>query len=144
MERAQKHNSVNMIDWQSAANAKDNLTNFARTEAELHTCGNTACFAGHLAVSPEWLETKGFHSSETGCPIYDGNDEYMVAEDAISEWLGIDSVLACEFIRSNGMGDDYHMLYKTQWRNVKAEHVIRELTLLMKIGEDAYCALYGI
>lgn len=33
--------------------------NIAHSVEELHTCGNTACIAGYVAVSPRWKELGG-------------------------------------------------------------------------------------
>lgn len=47
MQRAGK---VDMRAWQDFATRQD----IRHTEKELHACGNSACFAGWLAVSPEF------------------------------------------------------------------------------------------
>lgn len=42
---------------------------FATTEEELHACGNSACIAGYVAVSPEWRALGGVSSN--GGPVTD-------------------------------------------------------------------------
>ena len=45
-----------MTDWQNER--PGHIIEIAQTESELHTCGNTACFAGHLALSPEFQDAR--------------------------------------------------------------------------------------
>lgn len=53
------------------------------TESELHSCGNSACFAGWVAVSPEFQEAGGAHLHNSGAPIFNGCMGYL----AIAGWL---------------------------------------------------------
>lgn len=77
---------VNMNFWQRGV--------VSETEDDLHTCGNSACFAGWLAVSPEFREAGGTHLSNSGAPIFDGYTGYY----AISEWLEAEGELHKEVI----------------------------------------------
>jgi hypothetical protein len=76
MERAKAKDSVFMPRYQD----NDRLT--ARSEEELHRCGNKACFAGHVAVSPEFIKEGGF-SCERGGPVF----LEWYGMDAIEKWL---------------------------------------------------------
>lgn len=72
----QRAGSVDMTTWQGAT------FDTCRTETELHTCGNSACFAGWLAVSPEFQETGG-KVGYIGKPVYNG--KYGVS--AVISWF---------------------------------------------------------
>lgn len=51
----------------------------------INTCGTTACFAGWLALSPEWKRAGGRITRETKVPEFNGNYGY----DAASVFLEI-------------------------------------------------------
>jgi hypothetical protein len=78
--------NLNMTAFQANVNGLTLVT----TEEELHKCGNTACFAGYVAVSPEWQAEGGL--------CVDGSPQRDEAEtpegDVIAEWLGISRHLA--------------------------------------------------
>jgi hypothetical protein len=44
----------------------DYTPDIASTEAELHKCGNSACIAGYVAVSPEWRAFGGLVGADGG------------------------------------------------------------------------------
>ena len=53
------------------------------TEEELHKCGNTACIAGYVAISPEWIAFGG--DVDHGGPSLNGSDY----EDAMAVFWDI-------------------------------------------------------
>lgn len=62
------------------------------TEEELHACGNSACFAGWIAVSPEF-------QAAGGCPDYDGSPSSSeTAGEAVAAWLETDNVKAVNLL----------------------------------------------
>lgn len=145
MERAKLHDSVDMQDWQADTDGY-NTSIKAITEAELHACGNKACFGGHLAISPEWLSDARNSFDGIGGPTRLAKTGIVLADArSVADWLGIDINVANLFIyyyndspgRSFDNGED-HILYGVPWKEVKAEHVIRELTLLRDLGEVEY------
>lgn len=73
MKRAGK---VVMSDWQTGE--------VRETEAELHECGTAACFAGWLAVSPEF-QAAGGKVGMGGNPLF----SFVGGFRAITEWLEI-------------------------------------------------------
>lgn len=60
----EKAKNLDMNSWQTSYN-------LAATITELHTCGNTACFAGYLALSPLFKEVGGAVGI-VGEPVYEG------------------------------------------------------------------------
>jgi hypothetical protein len=58
--------NFNMGDFQ-ALNVDSEDCVYATNEVELHTCGNSACIAGYVAVSPEWAAVGG--RVESGIPV---------------------------------------------------------------------------
>lgn len=77
MEQAQ---NLNMGTWQDY-----DLNTPATTMEELHTCGNTACFAGYIALSPLFKAEGGVVDS-CGEPIM--GEEY--GEEAILKFFEMD------------------------------------------------------
>lgn len=135
MERAKIRNSLDMAYFQQGIE----LDELVETEEALHTCGNTACLAGHIAISPEWLSLPGHWVGDGGVPF---SKNHQRPEHAIAEWWGVRSSTVKHFIYGfnvytidkNGSVD----VYGVPWDDVKAEHVIEQLTLLRDLGEDEY------
>lgn len=140
--------AVDMSFWQGEA-----FEGCATTESELHSCGNSACFAGWVAVSPEFQEAGGAHLPNSGAPIFDGYTGYY----AIAEWLGAEGDLPNEVIELLVTGEGavldstvqwleskdiqiaaskhepdrlYTYAHLTGWRNYKADDVIKILEAL--------------
>lgn len=59
------------------------------TEKKLHACGTAACFAGYVALSPEWKRAGGRINLSSGAPILN----YRGGQDALSEYLSLDDDL---------------------------------------------------
>lgn len=145
MERA---GVVNMLSWQHSK-YKDGICS---SESELHQCGNTACFAGWLAISPEFRETGG-KVGHIGEPVYNGQygvlavlswfeatgihekvlellvvGESFDVPEAIKEWF---DVLGYQLITSKGTNRSYVI----DWSNWEAEQVVDVLTNLLELGD---------
>lgn len=140
--------TVDMGFWQGEA-----FEGCATTESELHSCGNSACFAGWVAIAPEFIKAGGAHLSDSGAPIFDGYTGYY----AIAEWLEAEGELhneviellvtgegavldsTIEWLKSNGVKVEvnkhepdslYTYAHLTGWRNYKAPDVIKILEAL--------------
>ena len=113
-----------MTNWQNKGNSY--VPRIAQTESELHACGNTACFAGHLALSHEFQDAGGL-VSETGAPIF--ND--LLEASAVAEYFDIPYELARDLTLPN---KDF---YPVDFEDVKPEHVIEKLEMILVrvIGE---------
>lgn len=83
MKRAGK---VDMTDWQSGE--------IVETESEIHSCGTAACFAGWVAVSPEFQEAGGRPDRE-GAPVL---PNCWTSGDVIAAWLETDNLKAVELL----------------------------------------------
>lgn len=83
MKRAGK---VIMSDWQTGE--------IRGTEAELHECGTAACFAGWLAVSPEF-QAAGGDVGFGGNPLFGPLGGFR----AITEWLEIKDPKAAKAVQ---------------------------------------------
>lgn len=137
MERAKERHSVYMPYFQTPA---DNEV-LVYTETEFHACGNSACMAGHIAISPEWLETPGNTTS------FDGSPETATSispKVVIGDWWGVPPWLVSYFVYGAKRGLENRNIYDVNWEVVKAEHVIKQLTLLRDLGVEKYCELKGI
>lgn len=140
MKRAAEHDCIDMTSYQSA-NEESNLV---RYEDELHACGNKACFAGYIAVSPEFRADGGCTSFAGSPMIYKKliNTNYPVlGYVAIAEWLGIHSDIAYSFVHGD-LDDDaivengglYSGFYEKDWSDITADDVIVKLEQLLETG----------
>ena len=87
MERVKaRGDDLDMCVWQQRRRPANGNSRMLKTaEEELHTCGTSACFAGWVAVSPEFKEDGGYAHPLDGAPrIGVADDQY-----AIAKWLGI-------------------------------------------------------
>ncbi len=75
------------------------------TEEELHRCGNTACIAGYIAISPEW-HSLGGTADDDGCPIKDG--PYKNPTGLMSEFWDVSADVAYAII----YGDYWYLFTK--------------------------------
>ena len=112
------HRHFNMSGWQHEQ--PGHIIKIAQTEFELHTCGNTACFAGHLALSPEFQDAGGL-VSKTGAPMFNG----VRYAEAVAEYFDIPYELARDLTlpRRN--------FYPVCFEDVKPEHVIEKLEMIL-------------
>jgi hypothetical protein len=92
LKRAQ---NFNITDFQQRADVSAEFE-LAYTEAELHACGNSACIAGHVAVSPEWKAFGGLVSDGIGIP-YTEFSESPAGAMALYWGLSIDMAEAIVF-----------------------------------------------
>ena len=101
-------------------------------EGTLHACGTSACFAGWLAVSPEWQADGGYVGLD-GSPrmIVDGEEEDD--GEAIAHWLGIPIELA-DKLCCCGLGAD-GSFYEGDLYDVTPQMVIDKLQQILE-GES--------
>lgn len=57
-------------------------------EMEMHNCGTAACFAGWVAVSPEWKRIGG-SIDPSGGPLLRHKGQELFGSEAIAAWLNI-------------------------------------------------------
>jgi len=107
-----------MTNWQNEP--QGHIIQIAQTESELHACGNTACFAGHLALSPEFQKAGG-SVCKIGAPMFNG-DRYG---EAVAKYFDIPYELAKDLTLP---GRDF---YPVRFEDVKPEHVIEKLEMIL-------------
>ena len=107
-----------MTNWQDEQ--PGHIKQIAQTESELHTCGNTACFAGHLALSTEFQDVGGL-VIKTGAPMFNG----LLEASAVAEYFGITYEMAEDLTLP---GRDF---YPVKFRDVEPEHVIEKLEMIL-------------
>lgn len=155
MTRAQEKDAIRMYTYQAFMEETP-----AESEEELHLCGNTACFVGYLALSPEWRESTidGFRlgTDDLGVPtsFYAGAVACIEPNVLLADWLGIPITLASMLIFKSDVifsdpsrlilsaepeTDDAenlrpHAIYGVNWPDVRAEHVIKALTTIRDHG----------
>jgi len=129
MKRARDaERGLDMNEWQSRAQGPH-----VRTEVAA-TCGTVCCFAGWVALSPEWQADPTRRVSLNGMPqIITDECEFATAKwlgsDAIAEWLDIDTTdakLLCE-IETCSLGYIYS-------ENPTFDEVIKNLEILKAGG----------
>lgn len=83
--------NINMGSWQQVYSG-DKFIGIKDDEEDLHTCGTGACFAGWVAVSPEFKEAGGYPNPRSGTPVIEDPDDVAICDgaDAIGYWLDID------------------------------------------------------
>jgi len=112
------HRHFNMSGWQHEQ--PGHIIQIAQTESELHACGNTACFAGHLALSPEFQDAGGL-VSKTGAPMFNG----LLEASAVAGYFDIPDEMAEDLTLP---GRDF---YPVKFRDVEPEHVIEKLEMIL-------------
>jgi len=112
------HRYFDMTNWQNELYG--HIKQIAQTESELHTCGNTACFAGHLALSPEFQDAGGL-VSKIGAPIFNG----VRFVEAVAEYFDIPYELAGDLTLPD------RDFYPVDYEDVKPEHVIEKLEMIL-------------
>lgn len=126
--------NFHMGQWQTISYSPGGgRTRCAETEVELHACGNSACFAGYIAISHEFKEDHGLIDSSTGSPCY--RDKGGAA--AIASWLDIHPGLAIrlvigELILRPSKSDPrcnevFSVFYEKAWSEVTPQNVIDKL-----------------
>ena len=108
-----------MANWQNEPHG--HIIQIAQTESELHGCGNTACFAGHLALSPEFQKAGG-SVSKTGAPIF--ND--LLEASAVAEYFGITYEMARDLTLPS------RDFYPVCFEDVKPKHIIEKLEMILR------------
>jgi hypothetical protein len=122
MERAKAHGSVCMTDWQSGG-----VMDTQQTEQGLHACGNTACFAGHIAISPEWKIDGGI-IGRFGEPSMNGSSPTK----CIAEWLDVDRRIATSLIYGDlCAASKESSFYGKPWADVNADDVLNKLQMIL-------------
>ena len=112
------HRYFDMTNWQNEPHG--HIIQIAQTESELHGCGNTACFAGHLALSPEFQDAGGL-VSKIGAPIFNG----VRFVEAVAEYFDIPYELARDLTLPSPN------FYPLDFEDVKPEHVIEKLGMIL-------------
>ncbi len=118
---------LDMCEWQQSPPHQDTDI-IATSEEELHACGNKACFAGYVAISPEWKADGGSFAVRTGAPIITTNYAHLNCSEAIAYWLGISSDLAAKLVGVQLQWEDnYSLFYQKMWEEVEPADVIEKL-----------------
>jgi len=112
------HRHFDMANWQNEPHG--HIIQIAQTESELKGCGNTACFAGHLALSPEFKKAGGLLYG-TGAPKFNN----FSGSFAVAEYFDIPYELARDLTLPD------RDFYPVDYEDVKPEHVIDKLQQIL-------------
>ena len=131
----QRAGEVNMVKWQSGGR-------LGATEEEIHICGTAACFAGWIAVSPEW-KADGGTVGYSGAPE---KDTYL-GRMSIAYWLEIPHDLAGSIVLGDtfvqtSLRRRYSLFYNKSWSEVNKEDVLSKLIELREKGLMQFLADY--
>lgn len=128
IEMMRRANRLHMTYYQSnGKNVGEPYVRIARTIEELHECGNAACFAGYLAISPEFRDAGGsVNCGYGGAPLFNG----QAAASAVSAYLEISVAAGRSLVygRLYPEGASGVRPYPVDFAAVKPEHVIAFLT----------------
>lgn len=139
IEMMKQAKNLGMKAWQSV----DDSLVMATSIEELHKCGNTACFAGYLAISDEFKEAGGC-SGYSGQPMFKrdiGCDFQLSAHGVVAEYFDISYQLAKALVYGEleptaGYGRPrptaYSYFYQKGWDKVTAQDVIYKLELILE------------
>lgn len=94
----------------------------AKSTRQLHACGNTACFAGYLAIAPFFKAAGGDQLPNSGIPLFNNRSGVC----AVAEFLDISSDLADKLVFGNNL-----FYYPVDFEHVKPEHVIAKLQMIL-------------
>ena len=129
--------TVDMRWWQiSSIRDGWGCTIFATGEADMHKCGNSACFAGWVAVSPEFRADGGWADAGSGAPTIRIGDEERENCSAIAAWLDIDYCIARDIVYGDTepggeKGFTWSKFYNKPWKEVGAADVIAKLEAIL-------------
>lgn len=133
MQRAiDRGGKFSMANWQSRQ-TRDGLVQAvgaecAFTESQLHACGNAACFAGYLDISPEWRADFG---------------RVQARNPHLAEWLGIPTKAVSLIIHNYTPSKwNSHILYMKPWLQVTPQDVIDVLNRVLVEGPDFLISRY--
>lgn len=127
--------SLDMTEWQTHDGVPicETEESTACTLDELHSCGNSACFAGYIAVSPQF-RLSGGGVGLVGEPVF----RDMRSAQAIAEWLDISPgwarLLVYGHIESDDSYDEdynYCSFYEKRFEEVEPADVIAKLELIL-------------
>jgi len=122
MKRAGK---IDMCSWQEIKNGDKALG----SEENLHYCGTAACFAGWIAVSPEWKKDGGRIDERVGSPYIptkENLDRNYYYAKAIAYWLDIPESYSCELCALNTTIENEEY-YGVKMNDITKEMVIGKL-----------------
>lgn len=121
---------VNMNFWQRGG--------VSETEDDLHSCGNSACFAGWLAVSPEFREAGGGLHRSSGAPLFGAFFGFR----AVIAWLEAEDDLSKEVLELLVTGEAVISDATEEWlmsKNIPLEPE-KHFTLTSLMGWNKYKA----
>lgn len=118
--------SLDMENWQGGGGE---IQAAASTLKELHSCGNSACIAGYVALLPEFASFGG-SCSRSGCPVIERMS--VTGSNAVAEWLEMDSTLCHALIRgpNRTRTPELEKFVDCKWRNWGKEEAIKLLKAL--------------
>lgn len=145
--------NLNMLNWQGVGNTNSPIIkDHVLSIDDLHACGNTACFAGYVALSPKFQNESGYIECG-GMPVFrDNTFTIWSGAGAIAAWLGISTDQARllvygtigQFYLQLGWdesaipvtveddeGDKFCKFYQKKWADVTADDVIEKLQQLL-------------
>ena len=125
MERVKERgDKFDLCVWQSCNGAPA-----AEKEEELHTCGTAACFAGWVAVSPEFQKGGGGVEID-GSPSWKEGGELFGGSQAIEKWLDTPMLEAQHLC---GVGNS-ELVYVETREEVTVDQVLAALYRLRDTG----------
>lgn len=133
VKRARKADKIYMVSFQVGRDAT------CMTEASLHSCGNRACFAGYVALSPEW-KAYGGGVNPVGKPTYPATQIYDIEPcQNVGQWLGVSSqclnmLFYSVSVDGNFHYTDFHVVYNKPWEDVNSGDVLKVLNRVKRAG----------
>lgn len=140
MEAARQKDTLDMEYWQNRIGS----AYLAYNIEDLHSCGNKACLAGHIAISREWSDWDG-RIFENGQPFLIRNGKIIETAQALSDWFGVPELVVTALVYNfTRPGETLHPVYGELWKKVKATHVLKALTELKELGADEFIKKFDL
>jgi len=113
------------LDMRSFQNTFDSLK-ISDSIASLHACGNTACFAGYIAISP-MFQNAGGTCGNKGSPKFNGK----YSSGALAEYFEISPDLADKLIFGEQNSCWQEIFYPVPFDKITPAHVIQKLEMII-------------
>lgn len=131
----ERGSELDMANWQTAfeedgTQIEPDADSLCTDELEMHNCGSAACFAGWVAVSPEWKRIGGFVDSGGG-PKLHLEGQILFGSEAIAAWLNIPLTTAEQLTCTHQEYRNRTALYGKPMYCISALDVIDQLKKLL-------------
>lgn len=127
-----------MLGWFSCKNSSCIKTNNFKSLEAFHSCGNSACIGGYIALSNMWRKSGGTISSDSLSfssfrfrPVMGD----LIGVDCLAKWFEIPEWLACVIFAGRYLDDnnDNNDLIVANWASWEPKDAIEALNIMEEV-----------